>query len=388
MDAERYGLSWPGRARAGRLALEPPRGGLRPQREASVDFDSTRNVFIEGDNLEVLKLLGRSYHRRVKMIYIDPPYNTGREFLYPDRFQDPQRTHPGARYHTNWLNLMYPRLRLARDLLRGDGVLFASIDDHEVHNLRHLLDEIFGPENFLATITWEKVHTRKNSARGFSVSHEYILAYARAAASWDRLLLPREQSRAYKNPDGDPRGPWKADPITAHNYYSADYRIQTPDGAWLDPPGDRYWVFSEATWARKVAEGRVIWGRPGALPMVKTFLSEVQDGLVPVTLFTRTFAGDTARAKRELDALMGERALFAYPKPVLLLRRLAQIALRPGELAMDFFAGSGTLGQAIYELNAEDGGARRSVLVQLPQPCPPRSAAARAGYATIADLAR
>ena len=388
---EKYGLNWHGKRAARQLALTPSTGTLRPCPDESVDWDTTKNLMIEGDNLEVLKLLQKSYAGKVKLIYIDPTYNTGKDFVYPDSFQDSiknyleltgqveggrkisSNTEASGRFHTDWLNMMYPRIKLAKDLLRPDGTLCVSLDDGELSNFRSLADEIFGAENFLAVITWEKVHTRKNSSKTFSVSHDYIVVYARDIARWDRALLPREGPSAYKNPDNDPKGPWKPDPVTAHNPYSADYKIKKPNGVVLPRPAGRYWAFSEETWNAKVAAGEVLWGSGDAYPMIKRYLAEVQDGLVPVTLFDREFAGDTAVAKKEVDELFGEQGVFDYPKPTLLVRRLIQICARPKDIVMDFFAGSGTTGHAVMAQDAVEGAVRRYVLVQLPEPLDPNN---------------
>ena len=275
---ERYSFSWHGKSRARRIAQTPSTGTLLPCPEESENWDTTQNIFIEGDNLEVLKLLQKSYHRKVKMIYIDPPYNTGKEFIYPDKYQDNLDTYlrytgqidadgfklsanaeTSGRYHTNWLNMMYPRLKLARNLLRDDGVIFVSIDDHEVQNLRHLLDEIFGPENFVATVIWQKVYSPKNTAKHFSEDHDYVIVYARQAVAWSPRLLPRtaDQDAAYTNPDQDSRGPWKASDLSARNYYSqGTYSITCPSGRVIDgPPSGTYWRYSEAKFAEMDASG-------------------------------------------------------------------------------------------------------------------------------------
>lgn len=388
---EKYGLNWFGKRRARQLALTPSTGTLRPCPEESVNWDTTQNLVIEGDNLEVLKLLQKSYAGKVKLIYIDPPYNTGKDFVYPDDYKDNIRnyleltgqveggrkissnTEASGRFHTDWLNMMYPRIKAAKDLLRPDGTLCVSLDDTELANFRALADDIFGEENFLAVISWEKVHTRKNSSKTFSVSHDYVVVYARDITQWDRVLLPREGSSAYKNPDNDPKGPWKPDPVTAHNPYSADYKITKPNGVVLSRPSGRYWAFSHESWRAKVEAGEVLWGEGDSYPMIKRYLSEVQDGLVPVTIFSRSFAGDTATAKKEVDELFGEQSVFDYPKPTLLVRRLVQICTRSGDFVMDFFAGSGTTGHAVMAQNAADGGNRRYILVQLPEPLDPEN---------------
>ena len=324
------------------------------------------------------------------MIYIDPPYNTGKDFVYKDNYRDnlknyrenygqkdaegnavgsqsERNSEADGKYHSNWLNMMYPRLQVARNLLREDGIIFISIDDHELENLRMTCHQIFGEENFIANIIWEKVHTRKNSAKTFSVSHDHILAFAKVKDKWDRHLLPRENTDAYKNPDADPKGPWKPDPITAHNEYSAEYTITKPNGVVLHRPIDRYWAYSHESWKEKVENNEVIWGEGNSYPMIKRYLAEVQDGLVPTTLFKRTFAGDSSKAKKEIDSLTNEPNIFDYPKPTLLIQRLAQISLRHDEIVLDFFAGSATTGHAIFKDNIERGLNNRFILVQLPE---------------------
>jgi len=391
--AERYGLNWKGKAKARAFALTPSLGTLRPAKEDSVDWDTTQNIVIEGDNLEVLKLLRKSYAGKIKLIYIDPPYNTGKDFVYPDNYTDSlanyealtgQRGEDGARltsnkeasgrFHTDWLNMMYPRLMLAKELLSTQGAIFISLNDSEIASTRRLLDEIFGEENFVANIVWEKVHTRKNSSKFFSVSHDYILCVAKSKTSWPRPLLRRDDTSAYSNPDNHPKGPWKLDPITAHNPYSAEYTLTKPDGSILRRPQGGYWRFSEQTIQEKIDDDALVWGKGSSYPMIKRFLSEVQDGLVPVTLFTRVFAGDSAVAKGEVDSLFGVDAVFDYPKPTRLIERFLQIASKDEDVVVDFFAGSGTTGHAVMAQNSADGGARRFILVQLPEPLDPAKA--------------
>ena len=328
---ERYVLNWAGKSNAYKVLQEPTSKTLSPDKNESVDFDKTENLFIEGDNLEALKILQKSYFGKVKMIYIDPPYNTGNDsFIYPDRFKEnledyqknvgdkdedgyllqdfifKKNRKENGQYHSNWLNMMMPRLYLAKNLLRDDGVIFISIDDNEVHNLRLLMNEIFGEENFVACIVWEKVHTRKNSAKYFSVSHEYILLFAKNKLKWNRVLLPRENIEAYKNPDNHQKGPWKLDPITAHNEYNADYIITKPNGVKLSRPQGSYWRFSENTIKEKIKSNEIVWGDGDSYPMVKRFLSEAQDGLVPITIFHRKFAGDTSYSKKEIDNMINK----------------------------------------------------------------------------------
>ncbi|WP_273724135.1 site-specific DNA-methyltransferase [Bartonella sp. AU18XJBT] len=414
-DFEKFKFEWKGKGASLKLAQKPSLATLRPKREESVNFDNTHNLYIKGDNLEVLKLIQRAYFQQVKMIYIDPPYNTGNDFIYCDDFKDPlarykevtsqtTKSNPETmgRFHTAWLNMIYPRLRLAQTLLRDDGVIFISIDDHEVHNLRKVCDEVFGEENFVAQLVWEKVHTRKNSAKYFSVSHEYIICYAKYKENFKRNLLPRQDSSAYKNPDNHPKGPWKADPITAHKPYAADYTITKPNGVMLKRPQGGYWRFSEKVLKEKIANNEIIWGEGESYPMIKRFLNETQDGLVPTTffgkeidanfdeefagIFKREFSGDTAFSKREIDQLMHVQGLFEYIKPTKLIKLLMQIGTNKDDIILDFFAGSSTTAHAVMALNAEDGGNRKFIMVQLPELCDEKSEAYKAGYKTICDI--
>lgn len=323
---EKYGLNWHGKRRARQIALTPSTGTLRPCPEDSVDWDTTQNLMIEGDNLEVLKLLQKSYAGKVKLIYIDPPYNTGKDFVYPDDFQDNIRnyleltrqvdsdgrkissnTEASGRFHTDWLNMVYPRLRLARNLLTADGVLFVSIADHEVHNLRTVMNEVFGEENFVACVIWQKVYSPKNSARHFSEDHDYVVVYARNAETWTPNLLPRteEMEARYSNPDNDPRGPWKPGDLSARNYYSeGTYSITCPSGRIIEnPPPGRYWVIAKVKFDELNRDGRIWWGTDGNnVPAVKRFLSEAKAGRVPQTLWPYEQVGHTQEAKKELIA--------------------------------------------------------------------------------------
>lgn len=394
---EKYGLNWNGKRRARQLALTPSTGTLRPCPEESVDWETTRNLMIEGDNLEVLKLLQKSYAGKVKLIYIDPPYNTGKDFVYPDNFQDNIRnyleltgqvdgdgrkvssnTESSGRFHTDWLNMMYPRLRLSRSLLRDDGVIFISIADHEVHNLRMVMNEVFGEENFVAAVIWQKVYSPKNSARHFSEDHDYLIVYARNAETWKPYLLPRteEMEARYSNPDDDPRGPWKPGDLSARNYYGeGTYSIKCPSGRVIKgPPPGNYWRVSKDKFSELDRDRRIWWGVDGNnVPAIKRFLSEVKAGRVPQTLWTYEEVGHTQEAKKELIGTVtfpNSDSVFETPKPTRLIRRMLQLATRADqdELIVDFFAGSGSTMHAVFAQNAEDGGKRRSILVQLPEP--------------------
>lgn len=349
------------------------------------------------------------------MIYIDPPYNTGNDFVYEDDFsleyneymdnsgqydeegnRMVQNSESNGRFHTDWLNMIYPRLKSAKDFLREDGVIFISMDDHEQENLKKICDEIFGKKNFIAQLVWEKVHTRKNSSVNFSSSHEYIICYAKIKRinkkdhiGFNRNLLPRENTDAYSNPDNDPKGPWKSDPITAHNPYAADYTITKPNGVVIHRPQDRYWAYSEASIQKMIDDGAIIWGEGDSMPMIKTYLCDVQDGLVPITLFSRKFAGDSSQAKKQLDKLFPEcKGIFDYTKPKQLIRRLLQIGTSKDDIVLDFFSGSATTAHAVMQLNAEDGGHRKFIMVQLPEKTEEQSEAHKAGFDTICDIGK
>ena len=410
---EKYGLNWHGKRRARQIALTPSTGTLRPCPDESVDWDTTQNLMIEGDNLEVLKLLQKSYAGKVKLIYIDPPYNTGKDFVYPDNFQDniknyleltgqtesgrkiSSNTDASGRFHTDWLNMIYPRLKLAHSLLQSDGVIFVSIADHEIHNLRAAMNEVFGEENFIATVIWQKVFAPKNSARHFSEDHDYVVVYAKNAEIWSPRLLPRseEMESRYGNLDNDVRGPWASDNLTARNFYGAGtYPVTCPSGRVIDgPPSGTYWRVSKEKFDALDADNRIWWGADGGnMPRLKRFLSDVQDGRVPQTLWTYEEVGHTQEAKKELIATVdfpNSDVVFDTPKPTRLLRRILQLATSPdgSDLVLDFFAGTGSMMDAVFQQNAEDGGKRRCILVQLPEPL---EGGEVAGWTSIADITR
>ncbi|MBI3923046.1 MAG: site-specific DNA-methyltransferase, partial [Armatimonadetes bacterium] len=408
---ERYSFSWSGKRDAIRLLQTPSRATLVPAKDESVNPDLSGDLFIEGDNLEVLKLLYKSYFGRVKMIYIDPPYNTGNDFVYPDNYADPLDTYlqisgqkdaagnlltsnpeTSGRYHSAWLSMVYPRLFLARQLLREDGVIFVSIDDNEVHNLRMLVNEVFGEENFVATVIWQKMYAPKSTAKHFSEDHDYVVVYAREGNSWRADLLPRteEQDSVYKNPDNDPRGLWRPNNLAARNYYSkGTYSIKCPSGRVIPgPPRGSYWrVSEEKLWALH-DDGRVWWGQEGNnVPAPKIYMSEVKQGRVPQTLWLFRDVGHSQEAKKELVALMDfedSASVFETPKPVRLMKRMLQVSTQPdtADIVLDFFGGSCTTAQAVLELNREDGGNRRFIMVQLPEPT------GNPQFPTIADIGK
>jgi adenine-specific DNA-methyltransferase len=396
---ERYQLNWPGKREALLTANAPIAKTLRPCREESVDFDTTQNLFIEGDNLDALKLLQETYLNKVKLIYIDPPYNTGRDFIYDDDFADDTEsyltrsnqtdesgarlvanTDANGRFHSDWLTMIYSRLRLARNLLRDDGVLFISIDDNEVDNLRKVCSEVFGEENFVAQIIWQKVFSPKNSARWFSEDHDYILVYAKLGDRWTPNLLPQtdEMRARYKNPDNDARGPWASSDLAARNRYDAGlYPVTCPSGRVIDgPPRGSYWRFREESFKKLGQDNRIWWGEDGNnMPRLKRFLSEVQQGRTPQTLWFYKEVGHTQDAKKTLLKYVPfqhtENVLNSV-KPVELLQRILQLAGKPDEnsIVLDFFSGSATTAHAVLKQNFEDGGNRRFIGVQIPEPLP------------------
>jgi adenine-specific DNA-methyltransferase len=402
---ERYGLTWPGKAECFKAVQTPSLGTLRPCREESVDFDTTENLIIEGDNLEVLKLLQKSYLGKVKMIYIDPPYNTGNDFIYPDDYSESLQTYleytgqvdaegrkfgtnveTDGRFHSKWLSMMWPRLYLARNLLSSDGILFATIDDSEAAALRFICNEIFGEENFVANVVWQKKYTRSNDAQYFSTSHDHVLVFARDKAHVTLNLQERteEQASAYSNPDGHPKGPWKATPLHAKSGSAGGFQYRFKNGVvWTPPPGT-YPRHSAATLAALDSANEIWFGGAGnSTPARKTFLSEAKAGVTPVTLWPYTEVGHTHEANSELKTL-GLTGTFENPKPTRLVRRMLELATKPtaGDLVLDFFAGSGTTGQAVLEMNHQDQGNRKFILVQLPE------ATGQPDYPTISDITR
>ena len=402
---EKYGLCWHGKRRARQLALTPSLGTLRPCPEESVDWETTQNLMIEGDNLEILKLLQKSYAGKVKLIYIDPPYNTGNDFVYRDDYRDniknylrltgqvngeghsvSSNTEASGRFHTDWLNMMYPRLKLARNLLRNDGVICISIDDEEEASLRKVCDEIFGEENFIATIVWQKRYVSNVTAKWLSDMHGFIFIYARnreavKVNTWKRTA---EQLEAYRNPDNDPRGPWRAQDLSASKPYMAGlFPIIGPTGAQFRPPPNRYWRCNEAQFEVWRDDGRIWWGvNNDARPMLKSFLEESDRGVTPNTWWDYSFAGHNKEATLELKKLFNGDAPFDTPKPVKLMKRLIELFCEGEGVVMDFFAGSAPLGQAIMEFNSSMSRQLRFVLSQLPEKTN------RHDYETIADIAK
>ena len=410
---ERFGLVWPGKAECMKIIQSPSYAALKPLREQSVSFDEAKNIFIEGDNLEVLKLLQKSYFGLVKLIYIDPPYNTGQEFIYPDKYAETLDTYlsytgqidsrgrrfstntdTSGRYHSNWLNMMYPRLYLAKNLLREDGAIFISIDDHELSRLREICDQIFGEENFKSHIAWQKRYTRSNNTVDFTTVVEHVLVYAKSDA-FQVSLLPRtdEADARYTNPDNDPRGVWKGasflNPATPQERPNLCYPIQNPNTGQITHPTSNAWRRSKDAFEGLQRDGLLYWGPEGkaSVPSIKMFLSEAR-GLTPTNFWAHDYAGHTDEGTRDLDALVPGK-VFNNPKPVQLIRRaIDHTANGPNDIILDFFAGSCATAQAVLEANAEDGGNRRFVMVQLPEPADEGSNAAKSGFATIAEIGK
>ncbi len=417
---ERYRLDWPGKREAERAAKTSITKTLRPCRDASKNFDTTENLFIEGDNLEALKLLQRSYQSKIKLIYIDPPYNTGKDFVYRDKFctkiEDYKTTsqqiselgerlvanpETKGRFHSDWLSMMYPRLKVARNLLREDGVIFISIDNGEAHNLRKICDEIYGEPNFVADIIWRKKPAPSNDAEHISDTHDYILVYAKNSDRWSPRLLPRtaKQLEAYKNPDNDPRGPWMAGDMSAKTYSEQyDYIVVTPSGKEVSPPGGLCWRYSKETFEEKRKDNRIWFGKDGSnVPTIKRFLSEVKSGVTPVTIWSdkendskdksEVRYGYNTDGRRELKDLFDGQGLFDNPKPVSLIEHIIFIAnVQPGDIVLDFFAGSGTTAQAVMEYSAKQNMKVNFILTQLGEFANLDSHANKAGYDKISDI--
>ena len=415
---ERYQFTWPDKKKTVLAANAPISAALRPVKADSVGRDGTpggwdsENLYIEGDNLDVLKLLRETYLGKVKMIYIDPPYNTGNDFVYEDEFAEDadsymgrsgqyddqgnqlvQNTDSNGRFHTDWLNMIYPRLRVAKDLLTDDGLILISVDDNEEQNLRKVCDEILGESNFVASIVWQKIHSIKNDAKYFSENHEYALVYAKSIDAIKLHLLPRtdEMDSRYKNPDNDPRGVWQSGDLVASGERSNGHFIVTSPktGKSFDVPQGKHWVYSQENLLALVSDNRIWFGDDGnSFPRKKRFLSEVQDGRTPNTLWLSDEVGHNQSAAREVKALFDDQKLFDFPKPVSYIKQMLIIASSPDGIILDFFSGSATTAHAVMQLNAEDGGHRKFIMVQLPEACDEKSEAYKAGYKNICEIGK
>lgn len=410
---EAYEFTWVGKKAAILEAGKPIRKTLRPCMEQSKDWDTTENLYIEGDNLDVLKLLQESYLGAVKMIYIDPPYNTGKDFIYRDNFRQSideyekrsgifddednrlfQNNEGNGRFHSDWCSMIYSRLQLARNLLSDDGVIFISIDDGEVGNLREICDEVFGSKNFLANLIWEKKYTVANDAKYFSDNHDHILCYCKNTSNFYIGRLPRteEMNAAYKNPDNHPKGVWKATPLHAKSgsAESANFTYEFMNGVTFTPPTGTYARYSIETLSRLDKQDEIWFGKDGtAIPSRKTFLSELKnDGVVPRTIISYADGGHNHEAVEELKSLF-EANLFTNPKPTKLIKLLATISnLKDDSIILDFFSGSATVAHAVMQLNVEDGCKRKFIMVQLQEECDADSEAAKTGYKNICEVGK
>ena len=411
-NEERYQFTWPDKKKSVLLANAPINKTLRPCREESVDFDTTENLYIEGDNLEVLKLLQETYLGKIKVIYIDPPYNTGSDFVYEDDFAQSadeylansgqydedgnrmvQNTESNGRFHTDWLNMICPRIRLAKDLLSDDGLIVISIDDNEYKNMRNICDEVLGECNFVACVVWQKIHSIKNDAKYFSENHEYALIYAKSISKIRIHLLPRtdEMNSRYKNPDNDPRGPWQSGDLVASGERSnGHFFVTSPKtGKQFDVPQGKHWVYSQDNLIRLVEDNQVWFGEDGnSFPRKKRFLSDVQDGRTPNTLWLAEEVGHNQTATRELKALFDDEKCFDFPKPVAYIEQFVRVISDRDSVVLDFFSGSATTAHAVMQLNAEDGGHRKFIMVQLPEATDEKSEAYKAGYKTICEIGK
>lgn len=427
-NEERYQFTWPDKKKSILLANAPINKTLRPCREESVDFDNTENLYIEGDNLEVLKLLQETYLGKIKMIYIDPPYNTGNDFVYEDDFSQTAEEYSAnsgqfddagnrlvknldsnGRFHTDWLNMIYPRLKLAKDLLRDDGVIFISIDDNEIDSLKNICNEIFGARNLVAEIPWQSRASIQNDT-DFSVNHEYICVYAKNRRQENRRLkennylewhskdsfvckpLPLDKAK-FDNPDNDPRGLWKADPFDAPNVRpNLTYVITNPlTGEQHLPPRGRHWRISQEKFSSALADGRIIFGKNGTgRPQMKSFYEEKKEfGSIDNSWFSAERVGTTTNGTKEVMNLFDGKPYFDKPKPTTLLSKLIDLAnVSDGEIILDFFSGSATTAHAVMQLNAEDGGHRKFIMAQLPEETDEKNEAYKAGYKNICEIGK
>ena len=410
---EAYEFTWVGKKAAIVEANKPIRKTLRPCPEESKDWDTTENLYIEGDNLEVLKLLQESYLGKVKMIYIDPPYNTGNDFIYRDKFaqgadeydedsgvydEDENRlfknTDTNGRFHSDWCSMIYSRLMLARNLLAEDGVIFISIDDNEQENLKKISDEVFGAQNFVAQMVWQK-RTSPDARRIISAGHEYVLVYAKKIENGHELLNPLPFDAAdyerYKNPDNDPNGPWISTDCTAqagHGTKDQFYDMVTPAGRVVKLQSGLCWRYTKKRMDEEIAAGHIWFGMDGqGVPRKKTYLAD-RKGKTMWTWWPNIEVGHTQEATKEISTLLGQSSIMDFPKPVRLMKRIVQIASDKDSVILDFFSGSATTAHAIMQLNAEDGGHRKFIMVQLPEACDEKSEAFKAGYKNICEIGK
>ena len=409
---EAYEFTWVGKKAAIVEANKPIRKTLRPCVAESKDWDNTENLYIEGDNLEVLKLLQESYLGKVKMIYIDPPYNTGNDFIYADDFKMEseewkvesgewseegdrlfKNTDTNGRFHSDWCSMIYSRLLLARNLLTDDGVIFISIDDNEQENLKKICDEVFGGQNFVAQLVWERAFSPKNDARFISNSHDYVLMYAKNITQFVIGRLPRteEANARYSNPDNDPRGVWMSSDISVKTYNAeCDYPITAPSGRVIEPPAGRCWSLSKKAFLERLQDNRIWFGPDGnGVPRIKRFLTDLKhEGMAPTSIMFFKDVGHSQEGAQEVSKLL-DGGFFSGPKPQRLMQRLLTLAnLKTDSVVLDFFSGSASTAHAVLSKNAEDGGHRKFIMVQLPEKCDEASEAYKAGYKNICEIGK
>lgn len=416
---ERYVLNWAGKSDAFKVLQAPTTKTLIPAKDESINFDETENIFIEGENLEVLKVLQKSYFGKIKMIYIDPPYNTGNDsFIYPDKFSETKEEYQkrvgdkdeegymtkdgmfkknskeNGQYHSNWLNMMMPRLYLGKNLLSQDGLIFVSIDDNEVHNLRLLMNEVFGEENFIANIIWEKRYGRSNDAKLMSTVSEHLLLFRKNEnLSVLREARSEKTNEDYSNPDNDPRGVWTSVSFvsqrTRDERQNLGYPITNPHTGKIFSHPTNSWKYNEEKFLEMVADNRFYWGKNNDqdFPRIKRFLAELPEGMVPINLWKHSETGTTDEGTKEVLELIGKN-IFTFPKPKRLIQRMIQMATSEDDIILDFFAGSGSTGHAVLDLNKEIGGNRKFICIQLPELCEEKGEAYKAGYKTIAEVSK
>lgn len=404
-DFEKYEFIWKGKNECYKVARERTKATLLPCESESVNFNDTENIYIEGDNLEVLKILQQGYYNKIKMIYIDPPYNTGNDFVYKDNYKDSianyknivssiGKSNPetSGRFHTDWLNMMFPRLMLAHTLLKDDGVIFISIDDNEVDNLKKMCNEVFGENNFVACVVWERAFAPVNLKKHFSESHDYILVYAKNINELVCNGLKRndEANNRYSNPDNDPRGVWTSGDFSVGPAVESNiYKIVTPSGRECYPPNGRSWRVSEEKFKEMIADNRVWFGEDGNnTPRQKRFLSEVKNSITPMTIWKYGEVGHTQDATKKLKELFDNIHTFDYSKTIDLIKRCLDLYTENDSIILDFFSGSATTAHAVMQLNAEDGGNRKYIMVQLPQLCDEKTEAYKNGYKNICEIGK
>ena len=412
VTTEKYELNWAGKQNAKKIVQQGiGNKTLKFVEKDSKNADTTENIYIEGDNLEVLKLLRQNYYNSIKMIYIDPPYNTGNDFVYNDTFKMDKEESDKAegiisenneklqknqkstnRYHANWLNMMYPRLKLARDLLTDDGVIFISIDDNEQANLKRLCDEIFGEKNFVAQVIWERAYAPVNLKKHFSESHDYIICYSKNVnlSVNNGLKRSEEADNRYANPDNDPRGIWQSDNFSVGPAVESNiYKIISPSGRENYPPNGRSWRVSEEKFKEMLLDNRVWFGEDGnGVPRQKRFLSEVKNSITPMTIWKYTEVGHSQDATKKLKELFNGIHVFDYSKSIELVKRCVELYTDKNDIILDFFSGSATTAHAVMQLNSEDNGNRKYIMVQLPETTDEKSEAFKAGYKNIAEIGK